>query len=319
MRRLVALFTAFAAAAGVLATSEPAQAFCRTKSCDTDPSYGDAWDGEPEPTECVRNAQGCLLEGTPLWWKSHCLSFAVQRDGSALSNIDVETARETIQDAFDKWAAADCGDGDGPSFRIVDDGDVECGRAEYNQGNPNANVFMFRDDDWPYNNLGGDALALTTITFSVETSEIYDADVELNSISTLFTTSDEDGEIVSDLSSVITHEVGHFLGLSHSSDGNAVMRGIGYDMGTTELRELRDDDIQGICEVFPPGPTSGSCTPRHGFASECGSDKTTTTKSGGCSLRPSRAGTDATSVLAAAALAWCFARRPLRRRRALRR
>jgi hypothetical protein len=284
MARTKSLLLALAFGAGSLVTSGPAGAYCRTKACDTEPSYGDAWDDEPQPTECTRNAQGCLLQGTPLFWQSRCMNFGVQRDGSGLSNVDFETARDIIQAGFDTWAAADCG-GDTPSFRVVDKGAIACAHIEYNQDAPNANVFLFRDADWPYHNLGGDALALTTVTFSVETGEIYDADVELNSFDTLFTTSDEPGEIVSDLSSVLTHEIGHFLGLSHSEESTAVMRGIGYTPGSTELRYLTPDDIAGICEIYPPGKsTSGSCTPRHGFSTKCGSASKKT--EGGCTLGP---------------------------------
>lgn len=316
MGRWMKGLAAVAIGAAALVTSETAHAWCRTKACDTDPSYGDAWDG-PEPTSCERNAQGCLIQGTPLWWKSGCLSFGVQRDGSKLSDIDYETARETIQQGFDTWSAADCGNGDTPSFRVVDDGEIECARAEYNQQGPNANVFMFRDDDWPYRNTSGDALALTTVTYSVETAEIYDADVELNAVDTLFTVSDEPDEIVSDLRSVVTHEIGHFLGLSHSENHLAVMR-VGYNQGTTELRELTDDDIAGVCEIYPPGEISGSCTPRHGFSSQCGSDGKKD-DDGGCSLRPSSARNDGNRARAASMIALAVLGLSLRRRRALRR
>jgi hypothetical protein len=311
MARAPSLFVSLFVALGALATSESAFAFCRTKACDTDPSYGDIWDEAPQPEACVRNAQGCYLDGTPLYWPSRCLSFGVQRDGSASSGIDFETARAVIADAFAKWAAADCG-GDTPSFRVVDQGEISCETAEYNQKAPNANVFLFRDNDWPYSN-AIDTLALTTITYNVETAEIYDADVEMNSHQTTFTVTDESFEIISDLSSVITHEVGHFLGLSHSSVDTAVMRGVGYTTGSTDLRELTPDDIGGICQIFPPGEsTSGSCEPRHGFSRECGGD--VKESSGGCAMRSSKT-TDARALAAFAALIGVFVARRARHRR----
>src|SRR5262245_45205226 len=97
------------AALGTFAASGNAFAYCRTKACDTDPSYGDVWDEVPDPEECVRNGQGCLIDGTPLVWPTRCMTFGVQRDGSVSSGIDFETAEAVIQEAFDKWAAADCG------------------------------------------------------------------------------------------------------------------------------------------------------------------------------------------------------------------
>jgi hypothetical protein len=304
---------AIAAAAGVLAASGSAHAYCRTKACDTDPSYGDVWDEEPQPTECQRNAQGCLLDGTPLYWPTSCMTFGVQRDGSAASGIDFETAEAVIDDAFRKWRTADCGGGEGPSFRIIARGEVSCGTAEYNQDAPNANVFMFRDSDWPYAG-AVDTLALTTLTYNVETAEIYDADVELNSFMTTFTTSDDPFEIISDLSSVITHETGHFLGLSHSSFETAVMRGVGYQPGSTDMRLLTEDDVSGICEIFPPGrDPSDNCGPRHGFSRECGGGEKKDTS--GCALRAASRGADPRALAAFGALAFIFALRRARVRR----
>jgi hypothetical protein len=48
-----------------------------------------------------------------------------------------------------------------------------------------------------------------------------------------------------------------------------------YKPGTLELRELSDDDIAGICAIYPPGdPIPDSCdsTPRHGFSARCADD-----------------------------------------------
>jgi hypothetical protein len=319
MNRFGALLLSLGLAAAAFLAANPAQAYCRTKACDTDPSYGDAWDGTDEPTECVRNAQGCFIQGTPLFRSSDCISFGVQRDGSASSGIDFETARAIIQMGFDAWAAADCGGGETPSFRSDDRGEITCERIEYNQNAPNANVFLFRDDEWPYTNLGGHALALTTITFSVETGEIYDADVEFNSHQATFTTSDDPLEVVSDLQSVATHEIGHVLGLSHSELSTAVMRGTGYSNGSTELRDLTDDDIAGICEIFPPGPARGSCTPRHGFSRECEEDRPPS-DGGGCRFGARGTSSPAGGFAALVALAALFVRRralaALRRRRA---
>jgi hypothetical protein len=261
---------ALACSLATLAVAAPAGAYCRTKACDTDPSYGDIWDEEPQPAECVRNDQGCFIEGTPLYWPSTCLSFAVHRSGSKSSAIDHETASAIIEDAFLKWNTVDCGSGDPPSFRFVNKGAVDCRKAEYNQEAGNANIFMFREDSWPYENQI-DTLALTTVTYNVETAEIYDADVEINTAEYFFTTTPVPPDGGADLEAVVTHEVGHFLGLAHSEVNAATMRAIGYEPGTTGLRTLAADDIEGICEIYPPGKKLGSeCAPRHGFSGACG-------------------------------------------------
>jgi len=267
--RARAVLLAAACAAATFAVCTRADAYCRTKACDTDPSYGDVWDEAPQPTECIRNRQGCFMQGTPLYWPSSCLSFSVHEAGSEKSDIDYETANAIIEAAFEKWAHVDCG-GARPSFRAVNKGPVDCRQAEYNQIEANANAFMFRDQNWPYQN-AIDTLALTTVTYNVETAEMYDADVEVNTAQATFTTTEVPDRQSADLESVITHEVGHFLGLSHSEVDAATMRGIGYQPGTVGLRTLAPDDIQGICEIYPPGEEVGSsCSPRHGFSRECG-------------------------------------------------
>jgi MYXO-CTERM domain-containing protein len=309
--RVPSLIASLAALLTVLAASASAGAYCRTKACDTEASYGDVWDETPDPAECVRDRQGCLIEGEPLYWPSTCISFGVQRDGSASSSIDFETIEAVIEDAFAKWASVDCG-GDAPGFRSVNRGEISCHVAEYNQDAPNANVFMFRDDDWPY--AGGiDTLALTTITYNVETAEIYDADVEMNSFQATFTTSDDPLEILSDLSSVVTHEVGHFLGLSHSAEDTAVMRGIGYRSGSIDMRTLTDDDIFGICEIYPPGRPSDSCGPRHGFSRECGVPQEK--EGGGCAVASTPGGSDPRWFAAFAGVGLFLALRRARGRR----
>lgn len=68
----------------------------------------------------------------------------------------------------------------------------------------------------------------------------------------------------------MTHETGHFLGLAHSHQPDATMYPV-YQQGTTMIRNLSDDDIAGICAVYPPGDIPSDCdpTPHHGFSALC--------------------------------------------------
>ncbi len=266
----------FAALAAAFVATFPATAFaqyCRTKACDTHPAFDDVWQTEPDPP-CDRDVNGCLLEGQPLYWPKSCFSFSVQKDGSRKQGIDFDTAHSVIQQAFDIWLGADCG-GATPSFRVDDLSPVTCGDAQYNQSQGNANIFMFRDSDWPYVN-SEDTLALTTITYNTENAQIYDADVELNSAMEIFTVTDNPHETVNDLLSVVTHEAGHFLGLSHDASPLATMWSR-YNPGSLEQRSLHTTDIEGICAVYPPGEDlpDDACLPRHGFARDCATEEDT--------------------------------------------
>jgi hypothetical protein len=230
-----------------------AQAFCRTTTCD--PSV-----------DCEYDIRGCTTVGLPLEWKRSCVSYSVHRDGSPKRSIDYSTVHQLTARAFERWTKTDC-DGESPSLEVSDMSPVLCGEPEYNSNHPNANIIMFRDTDWPY--AGANAtLALTTITFNFETGEIFDADIEVNSFRTPLTTSDVGVEF--DLESILTHETGHFLGLSHSHVHDATMY-LEYSEGDSSLRNLHADDMEGICASYPPNRTTSgtSCKPRHGFSPDC--------------------------------------------------
>lgn len=269
--------------------------YCRTKACDRFLAYTDVWQTEPDPP-CAQKMNDCRPLGTPLFWPQRCLSFAVQKDGSAKHGIDYEAFHAVVVQAFDTWMSADCG-GAAPSMRIDDFGAVTCNRLEYNDDQGNANVVMFRDDDWPHPN-DPTALALTTVSYNPETGEIRDADIELNGYNGTFTVSDDLGATRDDLLAVLTHEAGHFLGLAHDDDPRATMYQNYNQSGTDPFgqRGLEPSDIAGICAIYPPEePVShAECVPPHGFARTCGVEK----DESGCGVARRRNG-DAAATFAA--------------------
>jgi hypothetical protein len=185
---------------------------------------------------------------------------------------------------------------------------VECHAHEYNKKSGNANVILFQDDSWPHGG-GGSTLALTTVTYNVDTGEIYDADMELNSANVAFTTDDK--TVKFDLASIAQHETGHFLGLSHSTTGSATMYS-DYSPGTSDLRTLEADDVAAICAAYPPGaaiPATCDPSPRRGLSSICSPPVPATTEScsiGSGTTRPSASFAAAAFV---AAMGWFSKRR----------
>jgi hypothetical protein len=271
-----------------------ASAFCLTRGCND------------KKEACEYDEHGCLTEGSGhlLHWGSSCVSFDVQRDGSALREIGYDAAHEVIRAAFSEWLSADCGGGLGPELRVNDFGPVECRSAEYNQDSPNANVFMFRDDGWPYEN-AIDTLALTTLIFNADTGEIYDADVEVNTFESDMSIDAGFGDI--HFPSVITHEIGHFLGLSHSDVAGSTMRP-SYAPGATGMASIEEDDVTGICTALAPGreTKTDSCEPRHGFSGECAVPES------GCQLSPASPTGVGSVLLALLGLSSMLTRRRLR-------
>jgi hypothetical protein len=267
---------AFLAAAAVTAAARPASAFCRTSSC---PDVGTSQVCTPPgPGDC----------GVALFWGNPCVGWSLQKDASAHTTF---AQTETIvNEAFHTWTTAACPGGGTPRMKVVEATPATCAKHEYNQAAGNANIILFHDDKWPYEG-SPNTLALTTVTYNLDTGEIYDADMELNSADNQFTITDTGVEF--DLQSIITHETGHFLGLAHSPDIDATMYPA-YTPQTIKLRDLSADDIAGICAVYPPGDAvPGSCdtTPRHGFSTLCAADQpadsTSTSTTGGCAAAAS--------------------------------
>ena len=209
----------------------------------------------------------------PLTWFGGCASLSIDP-----SNVPIELGadafRTVVQTAAAEWSAADCGSGSGPSFRFVPYPDCPHG-AEWLASGPNSNTVSFRTrwGDDAYHVAG--AIAITITTFHASTGELRDADTELN----LRAQGNADGfdfttgvpspsATIVYLPAVLTHELGHAQGLAHSTVPSAIMwfqAAVG-----TEQSALDNDDIMGICNVYP-SMRATSCDPRPVGGFTCGS------------------------------------------------
>jgi Matrixin len=263
-RSLLGLFLAF----GAVTAPAEAHAFCRTTTVTVPADY--------DPTE------GCFTQGNVLWWRNACVGYSIQRDASR--QVTLDEAEQSVATAFAKWTGTACREDDAGQSRVSidvrDEGPVDCDEVQYSQNQPNQHVILFRDDVWPYTD-SNNTLALTTVTFDPNTGELYDADMEINSASAVTLT--VSGPVPPggyDFESVVTHESGHFLGMAHSPDSRATMFAR-YIQGSTSMRNLSEDDVDGICAAYPPDGTrttsvgsavpEDACdpTPRHGFSTQC--------------------------------------------------
>lgn len=245
--------------------SVDASAYCRSTTCAGD---------------CPRDTEGCKTSGAKLFWPGMCVGFSMDR--AASEHIPLETAREVIQKGFVAWSDLECPDGGAATIAFALQADVDCHVAEYIEGGPNANVIVFQDYKWRYTGTAN-TLAKTTVTYDTETGEIFDADIEVNHAYNEYTVGDEN--VVYDLQSIATHEIGHFIGLDHTPDSLATMNA-GYQQGTTELRSIESDDIDAACEAYP-STRQVTCDPRPrgGLAETCG-EAQAEEESEGCSIAP---------------------------------
>ncbi|WP_437620710.1 matrixin family metalloprotease [Sorangium sp. So ce1151] len=334
------------AASGLAAWPSSARAYCVVDTCVssecTDEEIGDKKPGcvtsyyrcdpiETCPSSCEwgqtcpapPNDKPCTHPPEAKWtcstirWNRTCMGYAIHEDGSMY--FDLDTIRRTVGEAFAAWSDVECPGGGKPGFAVQYMGDVSCGDVEYNTRAGNVNVFTFRDSFWPRK---PGQIALTTQVFSSSDGEIYNADTEMNTACYQLNPEvaldpDSGGEADGcgfagrsshDFLAVVTHEMGHFLGLSHTAAPQATMVP-SFNGEELSFRSIEQDDINGICALFPPAdvdPEACNPIPRHGFSPECGAEQVV-----GCSAGATPGGSGghagwiaALSGAAVAAAAW---------------
>lgn len=173
--------------------------------------------------------------------------------------------------ATETWTAPSCSDASisvgSPSQQRVVGFNWHAG-----SGSPlNENIVVFRNDtpgdelDRWVHTLG--ALAITTVTFDTSTGRLLDADIEINDVAFTFTTCDPGSpgcEPAFDLENTLTHELGHVMGLDHPpNDAPGALEATMFASASetdTEKRSLADDDIDGLCTLYPASSAEpGEC------------------------------------------------------------
>jgi len=212
--------------------------------------------------------------------------------------MTAEELQQAAADAFAAWEGVACPNGGSPRFHAQFQGMVQCDRRETVCGDTskNVNAIMFHDHDWPSRS---DVLGLTTPSGLTKSGTLNDMDVELNSQDFSFDTPSHPGSY--SLRDTLTHEIGHFLGLSHSQASGALMS-VDYGMVALSRELFTSDDIAAICAAYPPGapltckppaaPVYDACQIEPGMKQEkCVIESMTHEESGGCSFAPSRSST----------------------------
>jgi hypothetical protein len=265
-----------------------AHGYCRTTTCD------------PKIEECDTDKNGCSRTGAPLTWRS--LPIAYRFTARSSQNLQRDDAREAVRAAFQRWSDVTCPSGRRTSLRFEEQDDIAANlpSTPHQPGAAHFGIY-FRDDAWTATD-SDSTLALTTQSFGVVNGWVEQSDIEINTSSAKFATSDSAKGV--DLQAVITHEVGHYLGLAHSNHKDSIMvasycgDGDRCAKGKVEARRLSEDDEAAVCALFPPDGQTGVLYEEPESAS--------------CSATPARRASAGTYVLfAAVAVACAMGRRRL--------
>jgi len=227
--------------------------------------------------------QACVEIGAPLVWTDPCLSYAVDRRGSVW--MDLSEIEDSVNAAFETWETAACPEGGTPNLVFKPSMQPStCKRPEFNSVGKNVNTIAFLDpwkdpclddDGDPYDER---AFAVTIVWYNTSTGEIFDADMMINDqqfsggrAGGPYADCPEDGCDGSDadLRGIVTHEAGHFIGIGHcnpkdENDPNdpCVMATMfsRADRNAVAKRSLAPDDIDAVCDIYPPGSLDETCT-----------------------------------------------------------
>ena len=167
----------------------------------------------------------------------------------ANGDVSAEAALSALQYAMNVWNTQG-----GSSFRFQFGGTV----SDKNNAFDNRNVVLFRNVD------NGSTIA-TTYSWWDSSNHLLDSDIIVwDSRFTFYTGSSGCGGIANSayLEDIATHELGHALGLNHSTVATATMYP-SYGYCSQELRTLDPDDIAAVQALYPgsASATDGTATP----------------------------------------------------------
>ena len=213
------------------------------------PSARGSWLGRVLPAAVLvllaagdAGAYGTITSPASTWRSGEIpVPWSLNQRGS--DDIGIDATEVAVQNSFDTWQNVDC-------CAIAFD---YRGRTALTAGSSSGtNVISWSESGWGY---GSSAIAVTQDWFGSGTIE--EADIDCNGVYLSWNTTGAGGGV--DTQSILTHEIGHFLGLGDLYDGgHASSTMYGVYSGGTGSRSLAEDDMAGCRALY--ADACGGCT-----------------------------------------------------------
>lgn len=189
------------------------------------------------PVQCLAYSYYKTNNGQSVRWNKPTVTVTLDNSLALLGDID--TVENTITVAFDEWV-----DSASLPVEFVFER-ADCSPDGYHQGEGNTNCIAASEEFFETDH---DAGATTRVSYVNETGAMRDADIVIRSGEWEWAYDAVEGD--HSLEAVVLHEVGHFLGMSHSEIEQAIMAPTLKEGECSSPHGLHSDDLDGVSNLY---------------------------------------------------------------------